>query len=1226
MARLAICAAVLALAGTARSASAQQTDVIRGRVTGPDSSAAAGVEVRVTSYQGNVTKMAMTDRNGRYTIIFINGEGDYWLDFRKLGFAAKRFELKKIGDEEIMIADARMESTIATLEGVSVTAPRDRALPNRNANPDVSGGERPLATSGVLVPPDQAGNLAAMAAIVAGIQLLPGFDGASDMFSVLGLSGDQNNTTFNGLGSGITALPPDILATTSIRLYPFDPAYGGFSGAQIAIQTLPGTNFSRRAVTNADIPPALEWADATAAAQDQKFTTMRLGGNAAGPLAPDQAFYNVAYNVLRRFNDAHTLANTSPAGLEAAGIAPDSAKHLLGVLGQEGVPASAVGVPSLQTIDQAQLSANFDIMPSSSGTGNSFVLATAASYQRSQPVSRGGLVYATPTHGGEASVWGANVSLVHTNYFWFGILTKTTLGIAASSTSSQPFLRLPEGNVQVASVLDDSSESVKPLFFGGNSMNSTSSTRAEELNNQLSWYSDDNTHTIKITTSLSHDHQTTGASPNAYGTYTFGSLADLAAGNASSFTRTLSPIEQRGSQLIGTASVGDYWRPTPSVQVQYGVRADANRFLTAPAFNQMVEDTFGLNNSSLPNRVYFSPRVGAQWYYGSSPQVAYAPGAARPPRAVIHAGLGVFQNTASSQLIAPAVLATGLPASSRTITCEGAAVPSPNWGAFLGDPSSIPSQCAAGSSGSLFASSAPNVTLFDPAFVQPRSLRGAVDWSGPVADNRYVLGVQAIVSNGLHQMGMVDVNLDSTPRFTLANEGGRPVFVDPGAIVPSTGSVSEAGSRRSAAFQTVTVERSDLGVRATELSLDLKPVTANPYLKWDFTYSLVNVRQKYNGFTSTAGDPFDTFWSASQQGGRHTFLLQWADIPLADVMYLSFALRVSSGQRYTPMIAGDVNGDGLVNDQAFVFDPSQTRDSAVAAAMQALLAHGTPQARACLANQLGRLAGFESCQAPWTEAAGLQIRFNPEKIGLPKRLQITLDVRNPLGIADLALHGANGIRGWGQTIPPDQNLLYIRGFDPTTHEFKYDVNERFGSTRPQQSAFHVLPYVSLTFSLDVGVPRERQLLTQRLDMGRVRPGTRQSADALKLLGTTTIPNPMAMILQQQDSLGLTRRQADSLATLSYAFALFADSVWTPVAEHLAAFGDHYDQADAYRAYQHARERTVDFLLTLVPHVKQVLTASQLRRLPPQLSNYLDERVLRFLRSSTAGDNSAILIR
>jgi predicted peptidase len=58
------------------------TDIIRGRVTDPDAHAVQGVEVRATSYQGRVTKTATTDKSGRFTIIYINGEGDYWLDLR----------------------------------------------------------------------------------------------------------------------------------------------------------------------------------------------------------------------------------------------------------------------------------------------------------------------------------------------------------------------------------------------------------------------------------------------------------------------------------------------------------------------------------------------------------------------------------------------------------------------------------------------------------------------------------------------------------------------------------------------------------------------------------------------------------------------------------------------------------------------------------------------------------------------------------------------------------------------------------------------------------------------------------------------------------------------------------------------------------------------------------------------------------------------------------------
>lgn len=1215
----------LAFVLLARVTFAQASDVIRGRVTATDNAPVEGVNVKAVSYQGNITKTTRTDRSGRFTLIFINGEGDYWLDFTKLGFSPKRFEIKKVGDEEVMLADTRMTSTIATLDALNVVGQRDRALPNRNAaGADVGGGERQLTNNGV--PADQAGNLAAMAATVAGIQLIPGLDGAADMFSLLGLSGDQNNTTFNGLGSGVSALPPDILASTSIRPYTFDPSVGGFGGAQISIQTLPGSNFSRRAVNNVDITPPLEVGDQTSDAQGLKYTNLRVGGNAAGAIASDKMFYNTSYNIGSRFNDVRSLFNTDAVGLAAGGVAGDSVARLLDIMNRLHVPINMAGIPARQTVDVVQATANFDFAPSASGTGHSFTLGTAANYQRSQPVSRGSLLLATPAHGGRADFWGANVALVHTNYFWFGVLEKTTIGVAASESAADPYVQLPEGSARVNSMLADGSSSVKSLLFGGNAALSQLDNRTIQFNNQLSWYSENNKHTLKVASSITRDAFTGDQTPNLLGSFAFNSLADLEANVPSSFTRTLTRNVRSGSQVTGAVSLGDYWRPSPSVQVQYGMRVDANHFLSTPTFNQTVLDAFGVRNDVVPNSAYLSPRIGLQWYYGSAPTISYAPGAARPPRAVVHAGIGVFQNIAAAQLIGTEVSTTGLASSTQSVTCVGAAVPVPDWSAFLADPSTIPERCADGSAGSAFSTSAPRVALFDPGYRQPRSLRAAGDWSSPVLDNRFVLGIQAIVNTSATQQGAVDVNLDPTVRFSLSNEGGRPVFADVGAIVPATGSIAASAARRSALFQRVTEQRSNLHADSRQLTINFKPVTANAKLRWDLTYTLLTVNEQYYGFTSTAGNPFDIGSGRTLQGGHHVVSLRWSDFPIFDIIYVSAGIQVQSGQRYTPSIAGDVNGDGFANDRAFVFDPSTTADAATANAMHSLLANGAASARECLEQQLGRLSERGSCQTPFTALAGLQVKFNPAKIGLPKRVNISLTMQNPLGIVDLALHGSDAIHGWGQNIAPDQNLLYVRGFDPVTRQFKYEVNQRFGSTRPQQSAIHALPFISLAIGLDVGLPRERQMLTQRLDVGRAAEGTKLGAESLKQFGTSSIPNPMDMMLQQADSLHLTRVQADSLATLSHRYASFADSIWTPVARYFEGLPAEYRRGEAYDRYVSARERTVDYLLSVVPFARAVLTDAQRRKLPPQVSNFLDERVLRFLRSSTGGDNSSVVLR
>jgi hypothetical protein len=309
-----------------------------------------------------------------------------------------------------------------------------------------------------------------------------------------------------------------------------------------------------------------------------------------------------------------------------------------------------------------------------------------------------------------------------------------------------------------------------------------------------------------------------------------------------------------------------------------------------------------------------------------------------------------------------------------------------------------------------------------------------------------------------------------------------------------------------------------------------------------------------------------------------------------------------------------------------VFDPARTADTALASGMRSLLASGAPAAKSCLTKQLQQLASRATCQAPWVTTANLSIALNPQKVRLPKRANVVITFTNPLALADLIPHGNAKTHGWGQDIPPDQNLLFVRGFDPATTQFKYSVNERFGSTRPQQSASRSAAFVSLNVSYDIGFTRERQMLTQRLDAGRDRPGTKPTAQTLKAFGTSSIPNPMSMILQQSDSLHLTRKQADSLATLSTKFSRYADSVWTPAAQSLEATPERYDHGDAYHRYVVAREQTMDYLIGIAPDLRGLLTPDQKRKLPSVILNYLDDRVLKFLRSSSAGDGGAFFIR
>ena len=68
---------------------------------------------------------------------------------------------------------------------------------------------------------------------------------------------------------------------------------------------------------------------------------------------------------------------------------------------------------------------------------------------------------------------------------------------------------------------------------------------------------------------------------NLLGTFTFNSLADLDGGPSGVVhARSSSPRERSQAQFIGGVSLGDSYRPTDDLQIQYGLRVDGNRFTT----------------------------------------------------------------------------------------------------------------------------------------------------------------------------------------------------------------------------------------------------------------------------------------------------------------------------------------------------------------------------------------------------------------------------------------------------------------------------------------------------------------------------------------------------------------------------------------------------------------------------------------------------------------------
>jgi hypothetical protein len=244
---------------------------------------------------------------------------------------------------------------------------------------------------------------------------------------------------------------------------------------------------------------------------------------------------------------------------------------------------------------------------------------------------------------------------------------------------------------------------------------------------------------------------------------------------------------------------------------------------------------------------------------------------------------------------------------------------------------------------------------------------------------------------------------------------------------------------------------------------------------------------------------------------------------------------------------------------------------------------------------------------------------------MPQRANLSFQISNPLGAADLLLHGDNKLHGWGQGAFPQNQLLYVQGFDPATRQYKYSVNPRFGATSITQTASRLPVTLTAMMRLDVGPTFERQMLTQMLDRGRTLNGQKAPELALKAYGSIGVINPMAQILRQADTLQLTAQQADSIAVLNRAYTIKLDSVWSPVAKYLAALPDRYDQGEAYDRYRIAREASVDALIKAAPSVKSMLNDAQMRMLPTFITPFLDARYLASIRSGTAGGGLGMIM-
>lgn len=1206
--RLASLSAIALLAAHAASAQVRP-QIIRGRVTADSTTTpVVGANVVVTVAPTAEVLATHTDSTGAYRILIANATGEYVLNVNLIGWHPFKQRVNIAAGDSVATVNVRLAQVIQTLATthVQATHPRPQRGDANNRNLAVDGANKIVDGVTNALSPDLQGNIDAMAA------LIPGLTPTAGGYSAFGLGPDANMKTLNGMQFTGDALPRDLNTTTSFSSSPWDPTRGGFSGALSSTTISSGGNiFTRRGRITLDAPP-LQVTDPVAARFGQRFTNLQLGGSNSGAFALDRYYYDAGYQASVNRAPVSTLLDVDADALEHAAISPDSAFRLVQLLQAQHVPLTRGDIPDDRTTASGTFAARFDHSLPNPGPGATpppqWNVITGGTYAKTYGQSLSPL--SPPAVSGQTVRDNAYVQGLYSRYFgvYGAYVNETAANVSFNQNKGTPYFALPGGNVLIASSLADGTPTFGDISFGGNgALASDTRQTAFEINNRTNLLLRDKLSlpaTIFFQSRYERYDQSIAA--NRFGNFNFASLNDLANNAPSSFTRTLNTPGRSGGEWMGAAAMGVTWN-TQKFVLTGGPRLEANAFTGLPARNPAIERAFGLRNDLAPNSFALLPRIGFNWYYRSGPSLSIN---VSPMSRVyrggpqIRGGFGEFRNNLRSDLLADAIGATGLPGSSARLVCTGSAAPIPDWQAFLDDPSSVPTTCAGGAT--TFADTVPNVTIVDRSYTPSRSWRSTLGWTNTILGNYFA--IDGFYTLNLNQPSLVDVNFADTPKFTLANEGGRPVFVSPSSIVPSTGAASAVESRSDAAFGRVADRVSDLHGDARQVTVYLIP---NLPFRFGFVtlgYTYLDARAQARGFDQSAAlDPRGIESAPVAFSPRHQFSIQAARSFFSGRVALTTFTRVSSGLRFTPVVGGDVNGDGVGGDRAFIFDPKASFSQPAAdqtqlqTALNDLIANGSSSARDCLLRQINQLAARNSCVGPWTATMNASL-FGSRLPHMSDRVTVSLNLANPLGAIDQLLHGPSGLHGWGSTPLIDGTLYQVRGFDAQEKRYMYQVNPRFGDTRPSTTTFRTPFRLTLDVSMSLGPDQSEQDVILKM---RIKPplvGTRASADSIKnrymgITGTNGFSDIYRLTLHYADSLALTRDQTERVQERETWLRTRADSVYGVLADYLAALPPDFSAKDAA---QHVRDTGTAMWAIIYKErdfLKALLTSGQIRLLP-----------------------------
>lgn len=298
-------------------------------------------------------------------------------------------------------------------------------------------------------------------------------------------------------------------------------------------------------------------------------------------------------------------------------------------------------------------------------------------------------------------------------------------------------------------------------------------------------------------------------------------------------------------------------------------------------------------------------------------------------------------------------------------------------------------------------------------------------------NERFRAGIAGFMALGRNNYFYYDRNMKASPEFTLANEGGRGVFV-PASGIDELGRTDWKKGRINNNFGRVLELVSDGKVNQFSFVVDTS------YRYWkdgeitaSYTWSDIKDNTSYNGnvansatlSTLVQSDPRDLRMSYSDNQFRNKIVI-YGNSPTIAGFTLGIRYSGIGGTRFSLTAGGNVNGDFVdSNDLAYIF-PDLTKplldDPAVGQALKDYISDYN--------NKIAeRNAGKNAFYGVWDVRVAKKIKF--DKIGA---FELSVDIFNVANLLN---------KEWGVNKSYGNVALYrIKSFNQTTRQFEYVKN------------------------------------------------------------------------------------------------------------------------------------------------------------------------------------------